>query len=219
MSIGFRRGFSAEAIPYDFRAGSVSESRRERALRRIQQKRRRLSSTRNATPPTAPPAIAPVWLVVPAVFEIESPPDDDPPTPATLVEADAAAADEGADEEADEEAEGDVEVDEAEEVVLDEEVVAEAGDAELMQLVPPDCTVNKLVDPPVMAVPESLIIRRNSVPAAMSTGQSYERSPAFCEMGRENAEPAGIMPYRLTGYLTVLSQVMCMVSHDVGLVG
>ncbi len=179
----------------------------------MQQSRRRLRRTRKATPPTVPPAIAPT-LVVLLFAAVELPPADAPPTPATLVAA--------ADVEAEAEAELELElvevVVELEVDVLELDVVAEEGEEELIQLVPPDCMVRRLVEPPVWNGPESAIRRRNCVPEAMSTVQSYELVPAFWEIGRENAVPAGMIPYKSSGRVALASHVMVMEEQDEGLV-
>jgi hypothetical protein len=129
----------------------------------MQQKRRRLRRTRKATPPTVPPAIAPVWDVD-VDWVIGAPPADEPPTPATPVDA-----------EAEDEVAEVLDVLDVLDVELELEVeveVADEGEVEFMQLVPPDCTVKRPVEPPVMYGPESLMRSKNCVPDAMSTVKS-----------------------------------------------
>ena len=88
--------------------------------------------------------MAPAWLLlletdVLCEFETALPPEDAPPMPATLVEAEAVELVDDRDELLEvEEALG---LDEEDEMVELEVAVAEVGELELRQLVDPDCTV------------------------------------------------------------------------------
>jgi len=132
------------------------ESLLERVRRRRQQKSKRARRTRNATPPTAPPTMAPVFDPPPelrpgsALSALDVPPVDEPPTPDTLAE--------GA---------GDDAV--AVPVPL---FPPDLGDVEFIQVSLPLPTRIKFDDPPVTYGPVSDMAKRYSVPSATLTCQS-----------------------------------------------